>query len=269
MRETFVLSKARLKLYARLRDKKIRDTERLFLAEGERVVKQLLSALPHPDMLLALLFKDGSSVPPTLASLYPKKQFFLSTKAFEQIADAEEPQNVMAIFKQPQSTLSDVIDAQHPAHPSLLLALDGVQDAGNVGTLLRTAAWFNASAVMSNTHTADFFNPKVVRASAGSLFSLPLIRSTDFLNDLHTLKQAGFTFYATALSGTPLSSVRVAPKSLVIVGSEAFGISERVMALADETLCIQGNTKAVESLNAAVAAGIVLSTISSALKLVE
>ncbi|MFN3395139.1 MAG: RNA methyltransferase, partial [Candidatus Thermochlorobacter sp.] len=129
MRETFVLSKARLKLYARLRDKKIRDTERLFLAEGERVVKQLLSALPHPDMLLALLFKDGSSVPPILASLYPKKQFFLSTKAFEQIADAEEPQNVMAIFKQPQSTLSDVVDAQHPAHPSLLLALDGVQDA--------------------------------------------------------------------------------------------------------------------------------------------
>lgn len=264
-----ILSKARLKLYARLREKKIRDAERLFLAEGERVVQQLLSALPRPEMLIALLFKGDSSARTAIASASPEKRFILSAKEFEQIADVEEPQNVMAIFKQPEHSLNDVICAQSKASASLLLALDGVQDAGNVGTTLRTAAWFNVGAVISDARTADFFNPKVVRSSAGSLFALPLLRSNDFLNDLCALKQAGFTFYATAPSGAPLSSAKFAPKSLVIVGSESSGVSESVLTLADETLCISGNAKAVESLNAAVAAGIVISAMSCALKLAQ
>lgn len=229
---------------------------------------QLLSALPRPDMLVALLFKGDSAARSAVASLHREKQFFLSAKDFEQIADVEEPQSVMAVFKQPECALSDVIRAQSKVSASFLLALDGVQDAGNVGTMLRAAAWFNASAAISDLRTADFFNPKAVRSSAGSLFALPLIRTADFLGDLRALKQAGFAFYATAPSGTPLSSAKFASKSLVIVGNEASGVSESVMALADETLCISGNSKAVESLNAAIAAGIVLSAISSALKLV-
>jgi TrmH family RNA methyltransferase len=261
------LSKAQLKLYARLREKKIRDAEHLFLAEGERVVHQLLSTLPHPDMLVALLFNCDAPLHEPV-QLYRHKHFFLPPKAFARIADVEEPQSLMAVLKQPQYAFDDVLHQQERTHLSLILALDGVQDAGNVGTVLRTAAWFNASAVISDTRTADFFSPKVVRSSAGSIFSVPLVRRTNFLHDLAALKAMGFTCYATAPTGTSLDLVKFASKSLLIIGSEGAGISPSVMALADTTICIHGNSKAVESLNAAVAAGIIISAISHALKLV-
>jgi TrmH family RNA methyltransferase len=267
VRSSRSLSKAQLKLYARLREKKIRDAEQLFLAEGERVVHQLLCTLPHPDMLVALLF--NSHTPPRQpVTLYHDKHFFLSPREFARIADVEEPQSLMAIFKQPQHTFADILHRQQHTPLSLILALDGLQDAGNVGTVLRTAAWFNVSAVISDTRTADFFNPKVVRSSAGSIFSLLLVRSSNFLHDLETLKATGFTCYASAPTGTSLESVEFAPRSLLIIGSEGAGVSPSVMALADTTICIQGNSKAVESLNAAVAAGIIVSAMSYNLKLV-
>ncbi len=268
MRSAHSLSKAQLKRYARLREKKIRDAEHLFLAEGDRVVHQLLCTLPHPDVLVALLFNQ-SAPPHQPVTLYRDKHFFLSPKEFASIADVEEPQSLMAVFKQPHYTFGDILHRQQHAQPSLILALDGLQDAGNVGTVLRTAAWFNASAVISDTRTADFFSPKVVRSSAGSIFSLPLVRSANFLHDLAALKAAGFTCYASAPTGTSLDSVQFAPKSLLIIGSEGAGVSPSVMALADTTICIHGNSKAVESLNAAVATGIIVSAISRELKLVD
>ncbi len=212
MRSAHSLSKAQLKRYARLREKKIRDAEHLFLAEGDRVVHQLLCTLPHPDMLVALLFNQSAPLHQPV-TLYRDKHFFLSPKEFASIADVEEPQNLMAVFKQPHYTFDDILHRQQHAQLSLILALDGLQDAGNVGTVLRTAAWFNASAVISDTRTADFFSPKVVRSSAGSIFSLPLVRSANFLHDLAALKAVGFTCYASAQLALHLTRYSLLPKA--------------------------------------------------------
>jgi hypothetical protein len=121
VRPAHFLSKAQLKRYARLREKKIRDAEHLFLAEGDRVVHQLLCTLPHPDMLVALLFNQ-SAPPHQPVTLYRDKHFFLSPKEFANIADVEEPQSLMAVFKQPHHSFDDVLHRHSTlnSHSSLL-----------------------------------------------------------------------------------------------------------------------------------------------------
>ncbi|MCS7013298.1 MAG: RNA methyltransferase [Chloroherpetonaceae bacterium] len=261
------LSKAKVKLYARLHDKKIRDAERLFLAEGERTVRQLLQTLPNPDMLVALCF-NAAHLPDTATfSPYRPKLFLLSAHDFARLAETQEPQPILGIFRQPCFTMESLQLLSHSCASRLVIALNGVQDAGNVGTIVRTAAWFNVHALLSDTQTADFFSPKVVRASAGSLFAMPLVRSTHFLQDLHALQRLGYTLYATVPSGKALSSLHFSPQSLVIIGSEASGIAPEVLQLADQTISIRGNWRAVESLNAAVAAGIIIARFAEALGL--
>lgn len=262
------LSKAKVKLYARLHDKKVRDAERLFLAEGERTVHQLLHTLPSPDMLVALCFNADYPIDRTDFLPYRSQTFLLHARDFARLSDTEEPQSIVGIFRQPHYTPAHLYTTVPQQNTSLIIALNGVQDAGNVGTIVRTAAWFNASAVLSDVQTADFFSPKVVRASAGSLFALPLLRSAHFLADLQALQHYGYTLYAAVLDGTPLSSLDVASKSLIIIGSEAHGIAPEVLRIVHQRLSIRGNARAVESLNAAVAAGIVMARFADVLQLV-
>jgi TrmH family RNA methyltransferase len=141
-----------------------------------------------------------------------------------------------------------------------VLVLDGVQDPGNVGTILRTAAWFGLDAVLGGTGTADFYNPKVVRASMGGLWDVPVARSEALGEDLKTFKSNGFELVGADLDGLTLDQWQPESTGVLVLGNEANGISPEVRLLIDRYVTISGRGKrgGTESLNVATAAGILM-----------
>jgi TrmH family RNA methyltransferase len=143
-----------------------------------------------------------------------------------------------------------------------ILALDGVQDPGNVGTLIRTAAWFGVDAVISGSDTADFFNPKVVRATAGAIWDVTLVRSDDLAVDLSELKVHGFSCFGADLGDAESQEWQSGANSVLVLGSEGHGISEPVRSHLDGFIHLPGSrgpSSGVESLNVATAGSILIS----------
>ncbi|MFN3345335.1 MAG: TrmH family RNA methyltransferase [Chloroherpetonaceae bacterium] len=250
------LSLAQHKFYVRLRrEKKVRDAERLFLAEGIRTISELLKAAPQS--LLALIQTQSSD----FITVPSEKVFIASSKQFSALSDTEHSQGVIGIFEQPTVSPQTLFKTLETKASSVVLVLDDVQDPGNLGTLIRTAAWFGVDAVIASGGTADFFNPKVVRSTAGSLFALSLYRSASLSDDLASLQKIGFTIYGAAMAGEDFLATSFSAKTALVIGNEANGISEHVRQSLHKEITITGHRNKVESLNAAVSAGILLSRI--------
>lgn len=250
------LSLAQHKFYVRVRrEKKVRDAERLFIAEGVRTVSELLNAAPQS--LLALIQTEPSN----LLAAPSEKTFIASQKQFSALSDTEHSQGVIGIFEQPTVSPQTLFKTLEEKSSSVVLVLDDVQDPGNLGTLIRTAAWFNVDAIIASNGTVDFFNPKVVRSTAGSLFALSLYRSASLKGDLASLQKIGFTIYGAAMTGEDFLATSFSVKTALVIGNEANGISEQVRQCLHKEITITGNRDKVESLNAAVSAGILLSRI--------
>lgn len=248
------LTNAQQKFYARLRrEKKVRDAHRLFLVEGVRAVQELISA--SPASLVALIQREGAP----FLDIAPERAYLATEKQFATLCDTEQSQGVVAVFEQPSpASLFKTLEAKASA---IVVALDGVQDPGNVGAIVRTAAWFELDAVIASDGAADFFNPKAARASAGSLFALALHRSERLVEELARLKRMGFAIYGASTRGDDYLKTRFAPKCALVIGNEANGISDEVCAALDASVTIGGNPSKVESLNAAISAGILMAKI--------
>ncbi len=254
------LSSAQCKFYARVRrEKKVRDSERLFIAEGMRTVSELINAAPHS--LIALIQTQHSDFSPASREHISERTFIASEKQFSALSDTEHSQGIIAVFEQPSFSSETLFITLKRKTSSVVLLLDDVQDPGNLGTLIRTAAWFDVDAIIASSGTADFFNPKVVRSTAGSLFALSLYRSPSLCNDIASLKQIGFTIYGASMTGEDFLATSFSKKSALVIGNEANGISDSVRRALDKAVRINGNRRKVESLNAAVSAGILLSRI--------
>lgn len=139
-----------------------------------------------------------------------------------------------------------------------ILLLDGIRDPGNAGTLVRTAAWFGVDAVVSGAGTVDLYNPKVVRAAMGGLWDVRHARATDPGTLLSDLRAHGFAVYGADLAGRPVSEWRPEARSVLVLGSEAHGLSPTVREQVDQLVFIPGGPDrgGTESLNVAVAGGI-------------
>lgn len=170
---------------------------------------------------------------------------------FRLASEVESPQNVIFSCMQPQWDAAALDDREQ------VLLLDGLQDPGNLGTILRTAEAFALGAVVLCEGCADPFSPKVVRSTMGAVFRLPCVQ-LPLADALALLKTAGLPVYATALheDSVPLSSVSLG-RAAVIIGSEGRGVSESALRLSDRRVIIPMHGRA-ESLNAGVAAAIVI-----------
>jgi TrmH family RNA methyltransferase len=161
------------------------------------------------------------------------------------------PHHVLAVFEQKQATSpTNIKDA-------ITLVLDGIQDPGNLGTIIRTADWFGVNNIICSPVCADMYNPKVVQSTMGSIARVNIFYTdlTAWLQKNNTVKK-----YAAALHGENINNLKDIKEAILIIGSEGKGISEAVMNLVDEKITIPKIGEA-ESLNAAVAAGIILSKI--------
>ena len=251
-------SKARLRHFVKLHQKKYRDSEGLFLAEGLRTVRELCLHLPDEDMLVALLIKDGEAESACIAEPYGGKVFVVTEKECAQLAATSTSQGVFGVFRQQPP---ERYESEGKPGQSLIIALDDVQDPGNVGTILRTAVWFGADAMICSAGTVDRYNPKVVRSCAGSLFTLRHYGVEQLHKELHRLQTIGYSLVCSSLDGKDFRHLAPWPNKIVLViGNEANGISEAITARADFLVRIPhcGEKTGVESLNASVSAAILL-----------
>ncbi|MDD2328795.1 MAG: RNA methyltransferase [bacterium] len=240
------LSKNRIKYIRSLKEKKFRNEHRTFVAEGAKLVSDLLATC-RCQFLAAL---------PEILAAYP------GMKADEMVAASEgelakatflktAPQ-VIAVFYQP-----DLADKPLPLHGRLTLALDGVQDPGNVGTIIRIADWFGIDQILCSPETADIYNPKTVQASMGAI-----ARVRTFYGQLPSLLsgQGDLPLYGTFLEGASIYSEPLTTEGVIVLGSEGKGISEATERLINRRLFIPGHPAgevASESLNVAAAAAVV------------
>lgn len=253
-------SKGLIKRFAKLQQKKYRDLEGLFLAEGIRTVTELLAHMPGQDSLKALFIEPQRAYDVLYDGCPHAKVYLIEPDDSRRLSGTTTSQGVVGVFSQvPEMQSFD----REPR--SLVLALDEVQDPGNVGTIVRTAAWFGVSALMCGPGTADRYNPKAIRAGAGSIFCLEQKSVDNLLEELETMRQSGYMVCCSTLDGTDYRKYDRWPEKVVLViGNEANGINREIIRIADRHVSIPhgGSEPGVESLNAAVSAGILLSQLT-------
>lgn len=246
-------SRSDRKLWRSLRRRKGRDASGLFLAEGPRLLEELLRAERPVD---AVLHTDRALDDPAVRDLLHAAREAgvrvesIDRRTLEDIADAETPQPVLAVAPIPTWSWDDV-------GPGPIVLLDGVQDPGNAGGLARTAAALGAAAVVSLDGSADPWGPKAVRASAGVGLRRPVFRA-DRASTVAELARRRVPLWVADASGTPLSrSPRPVDRVAIALGSETRGASPEIAAAAERTVAIAMGGGA-ESLNVAAAGAILL-----------
>ena len=247
-----------MKLLTLARDlgrRKAREKHSLFVAEGVRSVEELLrsglkvrGALVAPQLLSA---PRGQALRKSLDESGVEVSE-VSEKDFRSAAETESPQGVIAIGEIPVRSL-DTLEIRSVCR---LLLLDGVQDPGNVGTILRTAAALGATATIALPGTVDLWNPKVIRSSMGAQFGHAAFHA-DTSETLGFLDRNRIELWAADAGGSALNRGEASPRLAVAVGNEGSGLSAEVRAKATKTISVS-IAATVESLNVAVAAGIIL-----------
>ena len=237
-----------------LRRRKIREEEGLFLAEGVRVVEDLLaSELGVRWALTSSTLEDTSRGARLVRELEARgiPRRVVDERDFGRHAETESPQGVLAVAETPRWRLEDLRSGTGPA---VLLVLDGVQDPGNFGTLIRSAEALGAAGVVALPGTVDPWNPKAIRAAVGSSFRLP-IAAAEWGEAVRWLRDEGFETLAASGRGDPLGAAPA--RAALVVGNEGAGVSAEVEAGVDRVVGIPLRGRA-ESLNVAAAAAILL-----------
>ena len=226
-----------------LKERKGRDTSGCFLAEGRKMTAEALSSGFPPE---AILLREGEPAPADLPSAVPV--YLLAANVFDSVCEAKTPQGIAAVVR----------ITPRPADGPRLIALDQVQDPGNVGTILRTADAAGFTGALLGPGCADVFSPKVLRATMGSIFRMGLSFPDSLPDALSALRTDGFSILSSQLDGDPFYQRKnVSERFVLIIGNEGNGVSPAVQAQATHRLRLPMRGGA-ESLNAAVAAGIMM-----------
>lgn len=244
------LSRSLTALVRQLHRRPGRERQGLTLAEGIRLVEEALAAgiVPHHVLVSPALETTtrGRALADTLRATGPVVP--VSERELDELAATESPQGVLAVIELPARGLEALERA------GSLLLLDGVQDPGNAGTMIRTAWALGAAGVIALPGTVELGNPKVLRASMGGLFHLPCVAAP--ADDVLTwLREQGIPLWASATDGEPVS--RPAGPVALAIGNEGAGLTAAVAGAAARTVAVPLRPGA-ESLNAAVAAAILL-----------
>ena len=173
---------------------------------------------------------------------------------FKKMADTQTPQGILCVVKQPEYRLEEILKQDRP----LLMILENLQDPGNLGTIIRTGEGAGVTGVIMTAKTVDIFNPKVIRATMGSVFRVPFLYVEDMEDTLKKLKEKGIRTYAAHLAGREYyDSFSFTGGTAFLIGNEGNGLEKKTADLADSYLKIPMEGK-VESLNAAIAASLLM-----------
>ncbi|MFW6115024.1 MAG: TrmH family RNA methyltransferase [Thermodesulfobacteriota bacterium] len=235
--------------YKKLATKKGRVEAGAFLVEGKRSIDQIAAA--YPDQLLEII---TTTKLPSSVRAYPAR--YITESQFRSISAAKTPQGIMGLIRLPHNFYSHRLP-QHRG--SKVLLLEDIQDPGNVGTLIRTAGAFDFSGIILTDRCADPLSPKCVQSSAGSILSVWMRRTSQYVELTKTLKEQGFTIIAAELSGKQdLSMLTRCSKLLLCLGNETSGISKKLTDMAHYRVRIPIEQEKAESLNVAISGAILM-----------
>lgn len=237
------------KFIVSLKQKEVRDESHLFVAEGEKLCKELSQSKYKTE--LVVLSSKASEEAKNIAELFFQKKvpiYIARHKQYEQMCDTKSPQTILAVVHSTESKVSI---------NSPLVVLDSVSDPGNFGTIIRTADWFGFRNIITGGYSVDKYNPKVIRSSMGSLFRCNVNYEADLYSFLKK-KSSKYEIYGASLSGLQAIEECIPKKNFILVfGNEANGISEEIKTILNYEFKIEGKGSA-ESLNLAVSVGISL-----------
>ena len=234
------LSKNKIKWIRSLRLKKNRDAEALFIVEGTKMVQEILDGdFAHVECLVTT---DESFDSMSLA-------FHTDVSTMKSISGLSTPGTLLAVIRKPELKTEEV---------GWTLALDGVQDPGNMGTIIRTADWFGIKEIICSQNTVDCFNPKVIQSTMGSIFRV----NVRYENLEEYFDKESRPIYGALLEGENMHTITPPKEGILLMGNEGSGISSELIAAISHPIHSPGSGGA-ESLNVAVATGILLSKLSS------
>jgi TrmH family RNA methyltransferase len=235
------ISLQKIKWLRSLRNKKIRDNLSAFVLEGEKIVKELVEQFP--EKISFILASEDIYIEMGLNRF--DNAFVGSISEFGKVTSLNSAPKVIAVASK--------LDEKEIKTDQRILVLDGIQDPGNLGTIIRTADWFGFDQVVCSENTVDLYNQKVIQASMGSIFRVNVVYRNlpDFLRNLNC------PIYGALLQGEDLNSFNSSEIHVLVLGSEGKGISNEVLPLVSNPISIMGSGNA-ESLNVGIATGIFL-----------
>jgi RNA methyltransferase, TrmH family len=241
-----MLVKSKVKYIQTLGQKKLREKEGLFVAEGSKLVNELL-VVKEIEVVEVFAVKEWLISNPQLVKKHTVTE--ITTIDLEKISQLTTPNQVLAIIKQFDTAVLPNTTA------CFTIALDNIQDPGNLGTIIRIADWFGIRQIICSHESADVYNSKVVQSTMGSIARVKVFY-TDLKKWLSEIDSP--TICAATLDGLDVTKINKLSEGILLIGNESKGISPEIMTLANTRITIPGRGQA-ESLNAAVATGIILS----------
>ena len=244
-----MLSKNKIKFINSLILKKYRDESGLFIAEGEKIIQELISAdFSIETLILSEIYLSDFE-------FVNCEKIIASDSEIKKISSRETPTGIIAVCnkKQTQFSISNIVN-------KIVIALDGVQDPGNLGTIIRLASWFGIENIICSLNTVDCYNPKVIQSTMGAIAHVQ-ITYTDLFNFLKEVRSKEIPIYGTFLDGINIYKSNELKNGIIVFGNEGNGISKEIESLIGHKLLIPSfnNKEAVESLNVSMAAAITIS----------
>lgn len=242
-----------IKNIKKLKEKKYRDQEHKFLVEGIKMVKEALEKKEQIDKIVVCedCINDNTIDQELLYEIAKQDCIYVTEKVFQSITEVTNPQGILAVLKKENG------EEQISYNEDIIVVLDGIQDPGNLGTILRTIDSIGLTQVILSEKTADPYNPKVVRSTMGAIYRVNMIRSQNIIETLKNIKKHQYEIVATSLQTEKSIYDINYEKKVIVVGNEANGVSKEILELANQKVKIPMPGKA-ESLNVAVATGIIL-----------
>jgi len=242
-----------IKNIRKLKEKKYRDINNEFIVEGIKMIYEAINEKANIKRIVVCEdnINDKGFDKKLLYEIAKYDCIYVNKKIFSLISDVENPQGILAVISKRNS--EDDIDYKQ----DIIVALDGIQDPGNLGTILRTIDSVGLTQVIVSKETADSYNPKVVRSTMGAIYRVNVIETNNLIDTLKNIKKHKFKIIATSLETENSIYDIDYNKKVIIIGNEANGVSRNILELADEKVKIPMIGK-TESLNASVATGIIL-----------
>lgn len=252
------LSETRLKEISKLKQKKYREETNSFLIESEKIILEALKS--NWNVKEIYILKDKLNILDNFKHLPSFKEcclFDLSEKNFKKISNDVTPSGIAALVQKKQFNLDDIAKSK----PDFVPVFERISDPGNLGTVIRSADWFGFNSLVLSKESVEVTNPKVVKASMGSIFHMQIFSEVELNSFFSKMKSYGYKIFGTSTNGKDIRKVKLKDKVLIVFGNESKGLSNETLRHCDEIISIPPSGLA-ESLNLAISASIIFYEIS-------
>ena len=240
-----------IKNIRKLKEKKYRDLENSYIIEGIKLIKEAIEEKAViKQIVMCEEFSDEEIDKDTMFEIARQNLVYVTKNVFNAITDVKTPQGIIAVVEKKHNE-----DANYKE--DIIIALDDIQDPGNLGTILRTVDSANLKQVIVSKNTVDVYNPKVVRSTMGAIFRINVVEAENLKDELENAKKHGYKVMVTSLDSKKNIYNVDYNKKVIVIGNEAKGVSKEIKEIADEKVIIPMLGK-TESLNASVATSIMV-----------